>query len=326
MDVVVVSDGMLPTPAKGTGGLQAMAHALCSLFISWGHRVTLVGAAGSSLEGGEVVEACEPRWDLSTEEQLLAAAERLNWDVLLDISHYHLTALRHPSNSVILHQDGGPVDPHPRTVFISKAQRARLGAGWVIRNRIPALLPVLAEPDPDLAIFMGNIVPHKGADRAIHLARRAGMRLWICGQILDASFGAKILSMVGDGMTYVGPVAGDEKARVLSRAAVAFCTPCAGLGFYFEPAQIVAVEAASVGTPVLAADFGGLPEYILPDTGRTGANIKELLEKLPECLALPRERVREAARAFLLETAAEAWRLVLEAAATGQPLEADVCV
>jgi len=336
MRITLVSDGQMRTPEPNTGGLQRVVYNLGQMLIRRGHLVTLVAAKGSYLEGAvDVVEACPPiLGQVSyTEEKIGEAASATEYDALLDVSHTHVAAYNDPEHSVIFHQDVTPIEKHPRPVFISESQRRRVYKGKhgakVIHNRLldpPIVSPLMPEGprsvrQHDVALFLGNLVPHKGAHLAIYVAQKAGVPIWVAGPMLDPIYAKRIKMLCGrQNVTYIGPLNEQEKYRVLAQARMTICVPNQSHIGYHETAQLVAMESAWVGTPVLGSKNGGIVEYVHPETGRCGKNLKrmiELAEEVWEMKAHRDEIMEYAHQHFDWMNVAEKWEKILEEAAQG---------
>lgn len=332
MRITLVSDGQMPTPTPDSGGLQRVVYDLGRMLLRRGHAVTLVGAEGSQLEGATVVEACPPLLGqvAYTEKQVAEAALRTEYDVLLDVSHTHRAAYAEPERSVLFHQDVTPVAKHPRPVFISEDQRYRTYKGKhgyrVIHNKLldpPVFSPLMpdgphAVQKHDVALFLGNIVPHKGVHLAIYIALKLGIPLWVGGPMLDAGYADRVEKLCdGTKVLYIGALNQDEKYRALAQARMTICVPNQSFIHYHETAQLVAMESAWVGTPVLASANGGMPEYVPQATGRCGKTLKQMIALADEVWNWP-DRTTVAAyaqRHFDLMTVADEWEGLLRDAA-----------
>jgi glycosyltransferase involved in cell wall biosynthesis len=113
----------------------------------------------------------------------------------------------------------------------------------------------------DYLAFLGRMVPCKGAHTAINVARRAGLRLKLAGEVqpmFDDYWREVVLPQVdGDRVQYVGEADGAMKNELLSGArALLFPIDWA------EPFGLVMIEAMACGTPVLAFDCGSVPEIV----------------------------------------------------------------
>ncbi|QGG95405.1 glycosyltransferase [Actinomarinicola tropica] len=124
--------------------------------------------------------------------------------------------------------------------------------------------------------------PDKGVDTAIEVARRAGRPLLIAAKMWEPDevrFHDEVVRpLLGDGVTYVGPVAGPAKDALLE-GAVALLDPLR----WPEPFGLVMVEAMARGTPVLAFPQGAAAEIVDPGiTGfhcRDGAHMAALVDR-----------------------------------------------
>jgi glycosyltransferase involved in cell wall biosynthesis len=319
MRLTILSDGQMRTPEPTTHGLGRVAFDLARMFRDRGHDVTLVGSQGSACEGVRVVEACPPVLGAvqMTEEAVARAALGTEYDAILDISHSHMAAYKEP-RSVIFHQDPTPLKEHPHIHYISKAQREVCGAdGDITINRLYKPHIVEGAHRYDVALFLGNIVPHKGAHYAVEVAKRAGVKLWIAGKVLDGAYGQKVLAMCDDDrVTYIGPLDEREKYRTLAQVRLLLSCPNKGYVNYTETAQLAVAEAGLSGTPVVSSRCGGVVEYALPGIGFNGASIGEMAEMVPWALDMGNEDVRTVAEAtFLLENHAEEWEGIMEGVA-----------
>jgi len=125
--------------------------------------------------------------------------------------------------------------------------------------------------------FLGRISPEKRADRAIEVARRAGMPLRIGAKVDPADqdyFEREIEPLLGhDHVEWVGEVAGEDKADLL-RGAAALLFPID----WAEPFGLVMIEAMACGTPVIAYRSGSVPEVI--DNGVSGFIVESIDESV----------------------------------------------
>ena len=111
-------------------------------------------------------------------------------------------------------------------------------------------------------MFLGRIEPIKGPHLAIEIARRAGRRLVIAGNVPDDAreyFRTQIEPHVdGRDVVYAGPVDDVAKDALLGSAA-AFLMPI----LWDEPFGIVMAEALACGTPVaFGLRRGSVPEVV----------------------------------------------------------------
>ena len=113
------------------------------------------------------------------------------------------------------------------------------------------------------ALWLGRLVPEKGAHLAIDAARQAGINLRLAGQVVDQRyFREQIEPRLGTGVEHLGHLQRPELAAELAAAAVALVTPC-----WDEPFGLVVAEALACGTPVAAFDRGAMRDLISDEVG-----------------------------------------------------------
>lgn len=157
------------------------------------------------------------------------------------------------------------------TIYVSAALRDRaLGLGLprrgahVVPNGVdtgtfaPEAPRTATDPNAPRLLFVGNLLPVKGADRlpAIVSAVRTlapGARLDVVG---DGPLRCRLAAELGDAATLHGRLAAQEVARHMRRCDV-LLVPSRQEGW-----GCVASEALACGTPVVATAVGGLPEAV----------------------------------------------------------------
>jgi glycosyltransferase involved in cell wall biosynthesis len=141
--------------------------------------------------------------------------------------------------------------------------------------------------------FLGRISPEKRPDRAIRIARAAGIPLKIAAKVdkVDEEyFRNDILPLIdGPGVEFIGEINEREKTKFLGEAA-ALLFPVD----WPEPFGLVMIEAMACGTPVLAFRCGSVPEVIEDGvTGKVVDSEDEAVAVLPEILSYDRRAVRQ---------------------------------
>jgi glycosyltransferase involved in cell wall biosynthesis len=91
--------------------------------------------------------------------------------------------------------------------------------------------------------------------------------------------------------------------------------PNQGMIKYHETGQLVVAESVMCGTPVLSSRNGGIVDYVLPEVGRTGRNVKEMARLLPEVWNMDHAKVREfGLQHFNIMNWGEQWETILQEA------------
>jgi glycosyltransferase involved in cell wall biosynthesis len=182
-------------------------------------------------------------------------------------------------------------------VSISDAQRKPLPQAKFVATVYHGLpldlhAPNLA-PSGNYLAFLGRMSPEKRPDRAIAIARAAGMPLKIAAKVdrADEDYFHGVIEPLLDGcdVEFVGEINERTKTEFLGQAkALVFPID------WPEPFGLVMVESMACGTPVLAFKSGSVPEIIDDGvTGRIVSTTDEALEALPDVLALDRSAIRQ---------------------------------
>ncbi|HKI33852.1 MAG TPA: glycosyltransferase family 4 protein, partial [Gemmataceae bacterium] len=193
-------------PPKLYGGTERVVSYLTEGLVRLGHEVTLF-ASGDSQTTAKLVPAC-PRalWRDERCRETLPHHVRLMELVFQDVSrfdviHFHCDYLhfpllrRHPCASVTtlhgrLHVPdlGALFEEYADVplVSISDDQRRPMPrANWrgTVYHGLPRNLHTFGEGSGDYLAFLGRVSPEKGLDRAIAIARRAGVPLKVAAKI-----------------------------------------------------------------------------------------------------------------------------------------------
>jgi glycosyltransferase involved in cell wall biosynthesis len=304
-------------PPKLYGGTERIVSYLTEELVRLGHDVTLFASGDSrtSAKLHPVVDMalrCNPRvTDAQVFNLLQLEAVRERADEF-DVIHFHtdylhfplLREMPHIAAVTTLHgrldNPGYPAmfgrHRHVPLVSISNAQRAPLpDANWVgtVLHGLPTTVCHF-KPDSqgEYLAFLGRISPEKRVDRAIEIARRAGMRLKIAAK-LDAADRAYFKSEIEPlfrlpHVEYVGEIGESDKCEFLGQAR-ALLFPID----WPEPFGLVMIEAMSCGTPCVAWREGSVPEII--NEGVNGFivdSIDDAVAAVHRTAGLDRERVR----------------------------------
>ena len=343
-----------PVPPEGYGGTELAVHQITEELVRRGHEVTLF-ASGDSQTSARLVASIpfalwsaegRRRWPTPAAAQveeerhveacLARAAE-------FEIVHNHAglegmeAAARSPVPVVTTHHLA--FEPGQRPVFdrypwAHHALSAAAARTFPTRGQLPPIhhgIDIASYPfnqrSDGYLLFLGRIVPEKGVEYAIEIARRAKRELVIAGVVQEkaAEYGERMVAMAdGRQIRYVGEAGPAEKRRLLG-GADALLFPIV----WDEPFGLVVIEAFASGTPVLAFAAGSAPELIEPgqtgyladpgpDPLAPGGGVDRLASAVALVGGLSRRRCRdEAERRFTVERMVDDYERTYEAVLSG---------
>jgi glycosyltransferase involved in cell wall biosynthesis len=291
-------------PPRSHGGTEIAIDLLTRGLVERGHEVTLF-ASGDSRTPAKL-HAVVPRATqddpastsyLEREMEVRNVAEAYALAEGFDVLHSHWptpaayfsTATSTPSVMTYAYIEKALHDyyrrhfPRLHPVCVTEAQDRMLGGGNpVIRYGIDVDgVPFTASPD-DYLITVGRLVPHKGADRAIDIAARAGLPLVIVGDTTpyledsEAFFEARVRPRVDGARVRLHRTLPNAEVLALVAKARAFLFPIS----WEEPFGLVVAEAMAAGTPVVATPRGSMPELVEPGVTGFLAETDEELARL----------------------------------------------
>src|ERR1700736_960223 len=304
-------------PPKLYGGTERVVAYLADALVDLGHDVTLFASADASTKAHQIslrdqairLDPYPLKSDLAAHLTLLDEVRR-RADAF-DVLHFHVDLLHFPfftdmaSRTVTtLH---GRLDirdlaeayqrwPDYPLVSISDCQRQPLAfANWIgtVHHGLPEdRYCFLPRADGGYLAFLGRISPEKRPDRAIAIAKRAGIPLKIAAKVdaVDRAYYHDVIEplMQDPLIEYVGEIGDDQKSSFLGNA-LALLFPID----WPEPFGLVMIEAMACGTPVIAWNCGSVPE-ILHDgvTGRVVGSEDEAIRAVEQVSALDRHQIR----------------------------------
>jgi glycosyltransferase involved in cell wall biosynthesis len=317
MRIAQISPLIESVPPRLYGGTERIVSYLTEELVQMGHEVTLF-ASGDSTTAAELVGCCSQALRLDAKVTDIVPYYMLMLDRVrrqadeFDILHFHIDAYHFPlfrsmpgRTVTTLHgrQDLSDLKPlyagfpEMPLVSISDDQRKPVShanfAATVYHGMPTHLQKPNFNPSGNYLAFLGRISPEKRPDRAIRIARAAGIPLKIAAKVDKADmdyFRAKIEPLLkeGDGVEFIGEINERQKGPFLANA----------LGLLFpidwpEPFGLVMIEAMACGTPVLAFRCGSVPEIVEDGvTGRIVDSEEEAIKVIPSLLSIDRRGVR----------------------------------
>jgi glycosyltransferase involved in cell wall biosynthesis len=288
MRIAMIAPLVEPVPPPLYGGTERVVSVLVEELVRRGHEVTLF-ASGDSRTTARL-HATTPRGlRLDPEVRdyvastVLHVGEAYRHADEFDIVHNHVDYIAFPfarlCSTPTVTTTHGRLDlteirrlfgafPEQPLVSISLAQRDPVShLNWVgnVYNAIDIdnyrFQPVVG----DYLVFLGRIAPEKRPDRAIEIARDAGIRLVIAAKIdpVDRDYWEHAIEPLVQSsplIDYIGEVDEEEKDALLG-GAYAYLFPID----WPEPFGLTMVEAMATGTPVIAYRAGSVPEVVVDD-------------------------------------------------------------
>ncbi len=299
-------------PPVGYGGTERVVSWLTEELVRLGHDVTLF-ASGDSRTTAKLIAGSSAslrsmpdlKDSLAHHTVLLEKVRKHRGE--FDVIHFHTDYLQFPlcrewtvRNVTTLHgrldlPDLVPLYREFRdvpVVSISNSQRDPLpGANWVgnVYHGLPPNLLRFHSGAGKYLAFIGRMSPEKRPDRAIAIAKAAGMRLKIAAKVDLADrayFDGVIKPLLSQpNIEFLGEIGDHQKAEFLGNA-VACLAPID----WPEPFGLNMIESMACGTPVIAFSHGSVPEII--DDGVNGV----IVESVEEAIAAV-EKVKGMSRA-----------------------------
>jgi len=305
-------------PPKLYGGTERIVSHLTEALVELGHDVTLFASADSrtSAELAPMRDQAirmdpDPlKSDVAAHLAMLHEVRRRSAD--FDILHFHVDLLQFPlfahvasKTLTTLH---GRLDlkdlpaaygcwPSFPLVSISDHQRGPLpSANWLgtVHHGIPpGQYSLSTQARGGYLAFLGRMSPEKRPDRAIAIAKAAGLPLKMAAKVdhADAAYFRDVVEPLLDdpSIEFIGEISDADKSAFLGDA-VALLFPID----WPEPFGLVMIEALACGTPVIAWNHGSVPELIEDGiTGRVVESMAQAIAAVGQVSGYDRARIRQ---------------------------------
>lgn len=318
MKIAQTTSIYISVPPPTHGGTEMVVHAICQGLTKRGHDVHLFASGDSRVSGllHSVVERATLGDGSMTRYMDKELETRSVFELYQHASEYDLVHCHWPTlapyfasgsstPTVITYHyiDKAEHDyyranvPGLFPVCVSHRQAELLGESDlpVVYNGLDmTATPFVARPD-DYLVLVGRIIPTKGIAEAIRIAKAAGERLHIVGNINDyvpwsrEYFEEQVKPHVdGDQISYTPAMPNTAVLELVSHAK-GFLFPLQGE----EPFGMTVLEAMACGTPVITMPRGSMPELI--EDGTSGFIVEsesEATTAIAKLISLDRHAVR----------------------------------
>ena len=285
MRIALVAPPLLPVPPVRYGGVERIVGVLAKGLVERGYDVTLFAPGDSQFAGTLVPTVPAGLWNDGFQADPsehyrhtveLALSRASEFDLFHSHLDHHGFDLAERSPIPVLSTLHGRTDKDPLAgairshrsvplVAISAAQRSFVPEGnWVatIHHGLDFSTKAGSGGGGYLA-FVGRLSQDKGVIESVELARRAGMTLRVAAKVLDPGekemFDKVIAPAVAEGVVqFEGELGEAERDRLMGSALATVM-----LSRWPEPFGLVAIESLAMGTPVIAARSGALPEIVM---------------------------------------------------------------
>jgi glycosyltransferase involved in cell wall biosynthesis len=306
-------------PPRLYGGTERVVAHLANALVDLGHEVTLFASAETCTRAELApmraqalrLDPAPLKSDLASHLHMLAELRQRAHE--FDVLHFHVDLLHFPffesmadRTLTTLHGRLDMADlpmvyrrwnRYP-LVSISRHQRKAIPfANWMatIPHGLDASVYHFEPRSGEYLAFLGRISPEKRPDRAIEIARKAGLPLKIAAKVdaADTNYFEQVIQPLMRGapfVEFVGEIGDAQKSAFLGGAR-ALLFPID----WPEPFGLVMIEAMACGTPVIGWRCGSVPEVIADGvSGFIVDDMAQAVDAVHGIDQLDRHRVREA--------------------------------
>jgi glycosyltransferase involved in cell wall biosynthesis len=320
--IAITVDPFLPVPPRHYGGIERIADFVIRGLVRRGHEVTVFAHRESRTAGRLIPYGAQSHsgmrarwmqlWQLGGElwkrhkqfdvvfswGRMAALVPLLPYRSLPKVQRYCRNRVPWQSvrTAVRLAGDSIRFAGASSSVYDELPLQGRYGGLWTtlydgveLRNYTPKLRVLRDAP----LVFLGRFERVKGPHTAIEIARLAGRRLIMAGNIPQgegaAYFDQEIRPHINDdSVKFIGPVDDEQKNRLLGSAA-ALLFPIQ----WKEAFGIVMAESFACGTPVIGFPCGSVPEVIRDGiNGYVCRDVREAVEAVNRLGIIDRAAVR----------------------------------
>ena len=144
---------------------------------------------------------------------------------------------------------------------------------------------IFNETPDNYFLYLARVEDNYASQKGLHFAMELQDRFKFNLKIAGPGPGDR---HVREGVDYVGPVWGDEKAQLIANAKGLF-----SMSLYPEPFGYIVIESLISGTPVISTNHGAFPETVVPGVGFRGTFFKDFKEGVLNIDKIDRKHCRD---------------------------------